>query len=133
MALKDYNTVEAAEKGFVYEVTYPLGPQKGEVMGPKIKVAGVGSKEYKAGNDKITAYVTEQYRRGKTPDQKIQDQLNLELVVGCIRDWSNMQEEEGVDIPFSKSEAMRLCEAYPWLVLQLVNAISDLESMLEEK
>ena len=132
MDLSNFNTIEASEKGFTYVVKVPYGENKGDDSDIKIEVLGVFSKAFEDASAAITAYQQKCWSKGKPEDKEHMRTLNIGLVVACTRGWSGLT-ENGQEVKFSKAEAQRVYEAYPWLLGQVSEALADMESMLAKK
>lgn len=132
MDISNFDILEASEGGFTYTVKVPFGENKGDDSDIKIEVLGVFSKAFEGANAQIQAYQEKCWSKGKTPDKAHLEKLNIGLLVACTKGWSGMK-EDGKDLPFSKENAQRVYEQYPWLAKQVGDAAADMESMLEKK
>ena len=132
MDLADFDVLAAVEKGHTYTVLTPYGEDKGKPTDIQIDVAGIGSKLYDTAMGRIRAYQEKQQSRGKPVDQEYMDSLYMRLVVDCTRGWTGLKENKK-DVPFSKDKATEMYEKYPWLRSQVLDAMADIDTMLEKK
>ena len=127
MDFKKLDVIGVAEKGFDYVF---IDPRDGTETDVVISVIGAGSRTYKQADAKIEAYKAQCYKRGKSPDDEVLEDLNIKLVASCTRDWKGV-EEDGKPIKFSYDEAVRMYKAYPLLTNQVIGAIHDVVNQLE--
>lgn len=137
MDIKQYNIVEAAEKGIEFELLYPaFDPEDrgGKPTGVTFDICGVGSKAFVAANDAIDAYKQKCWSKGKTIDEDHLNKLNINLVVSCIRGWNGFTDGDK-PYPYSRANAEALLsdKNNSWIVSQLSENIGDIKAMLEKK
>lgn len=127
----DFSTVDtlaAAEKGFDYTFIHPVTKEETDCV---ISVIGAGSRPYKQAMAKIEAYKNNQFKRGKSPDDEVLEELHVEMLAKCTKGWKNVQ-EGGKDVPFNYENAKRMYSAYPVMANQVLEAIHNIEEMLEK-
>jgi hypothetical protein len=114
--LKKNDPAAAAEVGYTFDVTLPDGT-KAEAQ---ITVRGANSPVVKNYSRKVyqELKVKEQQakRRGKEYEMELEEAEELSARSAAVRiiDWKGFA-EDGKEIKFSKDEAERLMQAYPFL------------------
>jgi len=128
MDLKNIDTIAAAEKGFTHTFILPNGSDSDL----KVTVLGAGSRAYKQAMAKIEAYKQQCYKRNKTPEDEVLEEMHIKMLASCTKSWEGV-EEDGKEVKFSADEAIRVYTAYPLLSNQVIEAIHNVLAQLESK
>lgn len=104
---------------------WPYGPKEDGFPGFKIAKAGGGNTTY----DKLLTAELRPYQKLITAQKDNPEEKTLEIVKdcqrnafikACVKDWKQVTGDDGVEIPFSVDEALRLLKAVPRLYEDLI-------------
>jgi len=97
--------------------------------GLKVTVARIGSKRYQDVIKKLTAPYQRQIRNKTLGDDVYEDLLDKALVDGALIKWEGLEDDNGVNIPFSREKALELFKNPEYKDFK--EAISDLANEQE--
>lgn len=129
MELTKHNLSLAAEAGYEFEV---CDPDTGEGLGGFITVRGARSKVVEQYNRKVA---NEQIRQENAQKAKGKEKIRLveeliedlnEMAAVRVIGWRNIT-KEGVDLPFTKENAIAIFQDYDWIRAQVMEASNDSE------
>lgn len=129
MELTKHNLSLAAEAGYEFEVS---DPDTGEGLGGFITVRGARSKVVEQYNRKIA---NEQIRQENAQKAKGKEKVRLveeliedlnEMAAVRVIGWRNIT-KEGVELPFTKENAISVFQDYDWIRAQVMEASNDSE------
>lgn len=94
-----------------------------EVLGGQFKLARAGNPTYEK------AMEDGGYRKAKTPESK-ERALYKAVAEGILKDWSDVQDAEGKDIPYSIENVITVLQENPDLVSEVLSKANDLDEFL---
>lgn len=99
--------------------------------GLKIKIARIGNPEYQKLFNRISKPHRKAIRRGTLKDETAEKLLIQAMAKGIVLDWKGLS-EDGVEIPYSYENALRLLTDYKDFREQVTEVATEIEAFRTE-
>ena len=122
--LATLDTAKVAEEGAELRVAHPT---TGEDLGIKISLIGMDSKTFRDISKARATASLKKKSRDVNFDQG--EAESIELLAKCTKGWEGIT-EDGIEVPFSYENAVKLYTKYLWLKEQVDRFIVDRSNFL---
>lgn len=116
MKLSDFDLASQAEAGFDLTLKHPVTRESLDAV---IRVVGADSKTYRN-----AAVALAQSMSAKAEyDERVK--AGAKLLAAATLDWSNIEDDRGKEMPFSKEKAAEVYAQFDWIAGQVRSAIEN--------
>lgn len=131
---KTYKTSNEKENNGI-PIKFPGSPTSSGKI-PTFYVGRISKKNKRF--QKVTDQLYKPYRKNKNglknmSDEVAEDILKKSFIKGCLRGWENIENADGVEIPFTEENADKLFSDLPDLFEHLMEQANDLSLYLDEQ
>ena len=100
--------------------------------GMRVKVARMSNRNYVDFMRKISKPHRRRQRREELPTETYESLIRQAVAKCILLGWENMEDDEGVNIPYSHDKALEILKLYPDFCNDIVDMSSDAEHFREQ-
>lgn len=78
------------------------------VLDIRVKIARIGNREYDAAIRSMSKPYTKGFRADRVPDEAMQDIVKKAVAKHIVKDWENIEDDDGSLIPYSPEAALEI-------------------------